>query len=65
MKDDDGKVLIKNFYADVTPLTETEKKAIAAIPQVDDLLKKELGFTSQEMTGTSITEAINLPSLNI
>jgi acetylornithine deacetylase/succinyl-diaminopimelate desuccinylase-like protein len=65
MKDENGKVTIKGFYDDVIPLTETEKKALALVPPVDIQMKKELGFSEQEMKGMSLAEAINLPTLNI
>ncbi len=65
MKDDNGRVTIKGFYDDVIPLTEGEKKALAAVPPVDVQMKNELGFSEQEMKGMSLAEAINLPTLNI
>lgn len=65
MKDEKGRVTIAGFYDDVTPLTETEKKALAAVPAVEEQLKKELGFRQEEMPGSTLMEAINLPSLNI
>jgi acetylornithine deacetylase/succinyl-diaminopimelate desuccinylase-like protein len=65
MKDDKGRVTIKGFYNDVTPLTPSEKKALSEVPSVDEQMKGELGFSSEEMPGVSLNEAINLPSLNI
>ncbi len=65
MKDDDGKVIIKDFYADVIPFNDIEKKALAEVPSVDEQMKKELGISSNEMTGKTLVESINLPSLNI
>jgi acetylornithine deacetylase/succinyl-diaminopimelate desuccinylase-like protein len=65
MKDDKGRVTIKGFYDDVTPLTPFEKKALDEVPSVDHQMKKELGINSVEMGGLSLNEAINLPSLNI
>jgi acetylornithine deacetylase/succinyl-diaminopimelate desuccinylase-like protein len=65
MKDDKGRVTIKGFYSDVTPLSPIEKKALAAVPSVDEQMKNELGISYTDMKGTSLTEAINLPSLNI
>ncbi len=65
MKDDDGRVTIKGFYDDVVPLSASEKKALQQVPSVDDMMKKELGISATEMPGTSLGEAINLPSLNI
>jgi acetylornithine deacetylase/succinyl-diaminopimelate desuccinylase-like protein len=65
MKDDKGKVTIKNFYNDVIPLTATEKTALTKTPVVDEDLKKRIGFSQQEMEGKNLNESINLPSLNI
>ncbi len=65
MKDDNGRVTIKGFYNDVTPLTPTEKKALAAVPSVDEQMKNELGISYTDMKGVSLSEAINMPSLNI
>ena len=65
MKDENGKVTIKGFYDDVTPLSPAEKAAIASIPMADEQMKKELGFIKPEMDGYSLQESLMLPSLNI
>jgi acetylornithine deacetylase/succinyl-diaminopimelate desuccinylase-like protein len=65
MKNEKGEVLIKGFYNDVTPLTATEKKALAQIPDQDALLKQELGISAPENPKRSLVEAIMLPTLNI
>ena len=65
MKDENGVVTIKDFYDDVVPLTTTEKQAIANVPDVEKDLKEKIGFTKEEMSGKSLMESINLPSLNI
>lgn len=65
MKDDNGKVIIKNFYNDVMPFTAAETKALNEVPGVDQQMKDELGILNTEMKGKSLSEAINLPSLNI
>ena len=65
MKNEQGRVTIKGFYEDVTPLTATEKKALQEVPAVDAQMKAELGFNAPEMKGMSLGESINLPSLNI
>ncbi len=65
MKDENGKVTIKDFYEDVVPLSTSEKKALADVPSVDQQMKEELGLKQTEMSGKSLGEAINLPSLNI
>lgn len=65
MKDKDGNITIKDFYADVIPLSEMEKKALEAIPPVDEQMKKELGFSKREMKDYNLVQSIGLPSLNI
>ena len=65
MKNDLGRVTVKGFYDDVVPFTALEKKALAAVPSVDAQMKQELGISTAEMVGLSLSEAINQPSLNI
>ncbi|GAC1431456.1 MAG: dipeptidase [Chitinophagaceae bacterium] len=65
MKDDNGKVTIKGFYDDVTPLSSSERKALNKVPSVDEQMKNELGINAIEMPGTTLSESINQPSLNI
>jgi len=65
MKDDNGRVTIKGFYDDVTPLTPAEKKALNEVPAVYEQLKDELGISATDMKGLSLSEAVNQPSLNI
>jgi len=65
MKDDNGMVTVKGFYDDVTPLSALEKKALSNVPNVETDLKKRIGFIKEDMSGKSLNEAINLPSLNI
>ena len=65
MKDDRGNVIVKGWADDVEPLGPTEMKAIAAAPQYDEQLKRELGVSFTEGDGKSLLERINQPSLNI
>lgn len=65
MKDDNGRVTVKGFYDDVIPLTPSERKALKEVPSADEQMKKELGISESEMHGATLSEAINLPSLNI
>jgi acetylornithine deacetylase/succinyl-diaminopimelate desuccinylase-like protein len=41
MKDDDGRVLVDGFYDGIAPLTESEKRALAEAPDIDDQLIRE------------------------
>lgn len=65
MKDDNGRVLVPHFYDDVTPLSETEKRAIAEAPPVDQQLMNEFWLGSTEGAPKSLVELITMPSLNI
>ncbi|HEX3384058.1 MAG TPA: M20/M25/M40 family metallo-hydrolase, partial [Mucilaginibacter sp.] len=65
MKDDSGRVTINGFYDDVQPLSPLEQRALANVPSVDEQMKEELGISTTEMKGKNLSEAINLPSLNI
>jgi acetylornithine deacetylase/succinyl-diaminopimelate desuccinylase-like protein len=65
MKDENGRVTVKGFYDDVTPLSPSEKKALKEVPSVDEQMKNELGISTAEMRGVSLSDAVNLPSLNI
>lgn len=65
MKDENGRVTIKGFYDDVTPLSAFERKSLNEVPRVDEQMKTELGIHSVDMQGVSLSEAINQPSLNI
>ena len=65
MKDDNGRVTVKGFYDDVTPLSAAERKALKEVPSADEQMKKELGINVVDMEGLTLSEAINQPSLNI
>jgi acetylornithine deacetylase/succinyl-diaminopimelate desuccinylase-like protein len=65
MKDDRGRVLIKGFSDDVTPLSAAEREAIAALPAADADLQRELGIAAPEVAGRSLVDSLQLPSLNI
>ena len=65
MKDDAGKVLVKGYYDDVTPLTASEKQAIANLPDMEPTLKKELGIAQPDGNGTSFANLMMVPTLNI
>lgn len=65
MKDENNRVTIKGFYDDVIPLTASEKKAIASIPDIETTLKQELGIQQPEGKGLSFLELLHQPTLNI
>jgi len=65
MKDDNGRVLIKDFYADVRPLTATEKAALDAAPDVEALLSKNFCVATPERPEQRLEVKLNEPTLSI
>jgi acetylornithine deacetylase/succinyl-diaminopimelate desuccinylase-like protein len=65
LRNDDGRILVRGFYDDVVPISDAERKAIAAIPPVDSALKIELGLGGTEAGGAPLAERIMEPALNL
>ena len=65
MKDDDGRILVEDYYKGVVPLSAAEKKAISEAPAVDQMMMDELWLGRTENAGKRLEEAIALPSLNV
>jgi len=58
-------VVVAGFYDDVIPLTPAERQALAAVPSIEDELKRELGLANPEVPGRTLFEGFTLPTLNI
>jgi acetylornithine deacetylase/succinyl-diaminopimelate desuccinylase-like protein len=65
MKDEDGRVLVEGFYDDVAPLTETEKRAIGEMPNVEAELAKAFGVARPERPSQRLEAKLNEPTLNV
>ena len=65
MKDDSGRVLIKDFYTDVRPLTATERAALDAAPNVEALLAREFSVARPERPDERLEVKLNQPTLSI
>jgi len=65
MRDDEGRILIPYFYDDVEPLSEPEKQALAAVPNIEQALRQEMGLARTEGNHMRLEELITLPALNI
>ncbi|HUP64343.1 MAG TPA: M20/M25/M40 family metallo-hydrolase [Thermoanaerobaculia bacterium] len=65
MRDAEGRVLIDGFYDQVLPLGETERKALAAIPDADDDLRRSLALGGTEAGNARLVDRLMLPALNI
>jgi acetylornithine deacetylase/succinyl-diaminopimelate desuccinylase-like protein len=58
-------VTIDGFYASTTPLTATERRALAAMPGIEAELAKDFGIARPERSETRIEEKLNQPTLNV
>lgn len=65
MKDDTGRVLIKDFYRDVRPLTPTEKAALDAAPNVEALLARDFAVARPERADQRLEAKLNEPTLSV
>src|SRR5262245_32299498 len=65
MKDENGKVLIEGWYDSAAPIGPEEKAALAAMPDYDATLKRELGIAWTEGQPASLPERLLLPALTI
>lgn len=64
MRDGEGKVLVAGFHDQVVPPTETELAAVAAAPEVDAQLVRELGIGAPE-TDERLELALLRPAMNL
>jgi acetylornithine deacetylase/succinyl-diaminopimelate desuccinylase-like protein len=65
LKDMDGKILVPGYLDEVTPMSEAERVAIAAMPAVDDQLRDELALGRIEGSGERLETLIMQPAINI
>jgi acetylornithine deacetylase/succinyl-diaminopimelate desuccinylase-like protein len=65
MKDDAGRVVIAGFYDAVTPLTETERRALDQAPNVEPVLKKDFLVVQPERAEERLERKLNEPTLSI
>jgi acetylornithine deacetylase/succinyl-diaminopimelate desuccinylase-like protein len=65
MRDDNAHIKIAGFYDDVRPLTDSERTAIQAMPDIDGSLRNELALAWTEGSPSSLAMQIMQPALNI
>jgi acetylornithine deacetylase/succinyl-diaminopimelate desuccinylase-like protein len=65
MRDEDARILVPGFLDDVRPLSEDEKRALAAVPRVDEQLEREFAIGRTESGGIPLVEAIQRPAINV
>jgi acetylornithine deacetylase/succinyl-diaminopimelate desuccinylase-like protein len=64
LRDDQGHILIPGFYDDVTPVSDAEKAALAALPDVETDLKKALAL-GRSVGPARLDDGYLAPTLNI
>jgi acetylornithine deacetylase/succinyl-diaminopimelate desuccinylase-like protein len=64
LRDDEGRILIPGFYDDVTPVSASDKAALAALPPVEDDLKRALGL-GRNIGGPRLADGYMTPTLNV
>lgn len=64
MKDENGKVLIPDFYAGIS-FSEEELLAMNRVPENLKEIENELGIAEAEKVGNTLQEALQFPSLNV
>ena len=65
MRDENGRILIKDFYKDVKPPSSAERAALEKIPNVESELRREFQINSTEGGGKSLNELLMFPALNV
>ncbi len=65
MKDQDGQVMIEGFYDSTTPVSDSERDAMAMLPAFDEQLRDELDLAATEAENAPIAERLLIPSFNI
>jgi acetylornithine deacetylase/succinyl-diaminopimelate desuccinylase-like protein len=65
MKDENGRVLVQDFYDGIEPLTALEQRAVAEAPDIDEALRAEFWLGSSEGAPAKLAELITQPSLNV
>jgi acetylornithine deacetylase/succinyl-diaminopimelate desuccinylase-like protein len=65
MRNDDGRILIRHFYDDITPISAAERKAIANIPMIDSAMRVETQLGATEAHDAPLVERIMQPALNV
>lgn len=64
MKDEEGRVLIPDFYAGIQ-FTEEEINSMRKVPENLEEIENELGIAEAEKVGNTLQEALQFPTLNV
>lgn len=65
MKNETGEILIEDFNDSTTPITDSDRKAFATLPDYDDQIREELGLSWTEFQNRLLIESFMYPTLTI
>ncbi|MEM6572990.1 MAG: M20/M25/M40 family metallo-hydrolase [Pseudomonadota bacterium] len=65
LKDDAGNILVPGYLDEMTPITQAEREAVAAMPRVEDRLQDELALGRLEGEGRRLEELVMMPAIII
>lgn len=65
MRDEEGRILIDNFYDDVRPFSPAQRAALDAMPAVDTMIKANLRLGRTEGSGAPLAHQVSRPALNV
>jgi acetylornithine deacetylase/succinyl-diaminopimelate desuccinylase-like protein len=65
VRDRNGRILIDDFYKDVVPITDADRRAARALAAADDSVRRSLSLAQTEGQPESFGERILLPALNV
>jgi hypothetical protein len=58
-------VTIEGFYDDTWPISDADRTAIDALPDVEERLQEELGFGGPEVSSGVYPDRLMIPSFNV
>jgi acetylornithine deacetylase/succinyl-diaminopimelate desuccinylase-like protein len=64
LRDDEGRILIPHFYDDVTPVSDADRTALAAMPPAEGELKQSLGL-GRNVGPARLADGYLSPTLNV
>jgi acetylornithine deacetylase/succinyl-diaminopimelate desuccinylase-like protein len=65
LRDEEGRILLDNFYEDVLPFSAEQRAALGAMPNIDGQLAADLRLGRTEGSGAALAEQVSRPGLNV
>ncbi|MEM9529406.1 MAG: M20/M25/M40 family metallo-hydrolase [Pseudomonadota bacterium] len=65
LKDEQGNILVPGYAEEMTPVSDAERAAVAAMPRIEDQLRDELYLGRLEGDGRRLEELVMQPAITI